>query len=163
MQQPKNIQIQTITPLYDRWEDRIRLSINYQDLENRIDLMITRSFILQMIPAIEEYIYKHYSESINKDSVTHIEASYELKEEDIQNTQSFSHTNIEDLELYRSLEDLLITINLSYDKTTQNTNLQFISKEKHNCAISVSFDILQNILNSIKSSLPKIAWGIGYI
>jgi len=32
--------IQTITPIYDEIEDRIRLTINYQETQNRIDLMI---------------------------------------------------------------------------------------------------------------------------
>ena len=36
------------TPLYDQLEDRIRLVINYSDYDNRIDIMITRNFILDL-------------------------------------------------------------------------------------------------------------------
>ena len=71
----KTIYIQTLTPLYDKVEDRIRLSINYQDIANRIDLMITRAFILQLLPIFEEFIYKHYPESIDDEDYIHIDAS----------------------------------------------------------------------------------------
>lgn len=158
--QTKQISIQTLTPTYDKLEDRIRLSINYQDMDNRIDLMITRSFILNMLPTIEEYIYKYYPESIDEDEITHIEAKVT---EEVNANKSLSQTNMEDLELYRSLEELLYTINLTYDKESKHTTLQFISKSKHSCVIVANLNILQNIIKSLKSSLPKVAWGIGYL
>lgn len=162
MNNSKNITIQTITPTYDIIEDRIRLAINYQDTNNRIDMMITRSFILKLLPTIEEYIYKHYPDTIEDDISIQVEQST-TTDEQIQENHSLDKTNMEDLALYQSTEDLLITIHLSYDQTSQNTTLQFVSKQNHKANISCDVKTLQNINNSIKNAIPKMNWGIaGY-
>ena len=57
-EQAKVISAQTFTPVYDELEDRIRLSVNYQDVNNRIDFLITRNLIINLLPSIEEFIYK---------------------------------------------------------------------------------------------------------
>lgn len=151
----KTIQIKTITPAYDKVEDRIRLSINYQDVSDRIDLMITRSFILQLIPVIEEYIYKYYPDFLNEEGVIHIEADKIESNKNITST-----TTIEDIYLYESLQDLLITINLKYDATNKFTHLEFISKDNYKVVSVCDFNMLQNIIESIKSVIPNFSWGI---
>jgi len=150
-----DIQVKTLTPTYDKVEDRIRLSINYQDVHNRIDFMITRSFILQLLPVMEEYIYKHYFDFIEKEDDIHIEL-----EDEVQSSSNMSSTNMEDIYLYESLQDLLITINLKHDATTRFTHLEFISKENHKALITCDFNMLQSIVTSIKTSIPNYSWGI---
>lgn len=167
---PKTIIIQTITPSYDDVEDRIRLSINYQDIDNRIDLMLTRSFLLKLIPVVEEYTYKHYPDEITEDEIQLNTSSYSYDNSSSQNNNpkptkpsNKTETNMEDLQLYQGLEDLLHGISLSYDKSTTNTTFTFSSKNKHKAIISCNIEILNNIIDSIKKSVPKIAWGIGYL
>ncbi len=151
----KSITINTLTPTYDKVEDRIRLSINYQDLNNRCDVMITRSFILQILPAIEEYIYKHYpNEPILEDDEIQINSSSSQKD------NSFSQTQMEDIELYKNLEDLLITLNLHYHQETQLTILSFITKENYNLSLNCNVDMLKNILKAIKKSIPVYSWNL---
>lgn len=157
----KLFKVQTITPVYDNIEDRIKLSINYQDMQNRIDLMLTRSFLLQLLPAMEEYIYKHYPDEIIEDEV-HIEALKEQIDDDTKN-KNISKTNFEDLHLYRSLEELLLTVNMTYDKNSRLTRIEFIGKEGDKAVLNADAVMLNNILKSIKASIPSIAWGIsGY-
>ena len=150
-----DINVKTLTPTYDKLEDRIRLSINYQDMDNRIDFMITRSFIIQLLPVVEEYLYKHYFDFIERDDELHIELKDEV------NTQTNrSTTNMEDIYLYESLQDLLITINLKYDEKTRLTHFEFISKDTHKALTVCDFDMLQNIIASIKTAIPNYSWGI---
>ena len=159
---PKNIQIQTITPTYDTVEDRIRLSINYQDTNSRIDMMITRSFILKLLPTIEEYIYQHYPDTIEDDVSIQVESN-STPNEQVKENKTLDKTNMEDLVLYQSTVDLLITIHLHYDKTSKNSTLQFVSKQNHKASIACDVTILQNINQSIKNAIPKMDWGIsGY-
>lgn len=154
----KNITIQTITPVYDKMEDRIRLSINYQDIQSRIDLMITRSFILELIPSMEEYVDKYYP-NIYTEGKKEIDSSSD-QEKNIQNDTPLFETSAEDLELYKGREDLLYTLNLSYDNVTQKTTLQLISKNKFNANLVLDVTLFQHIIQSIKNSIPQIAWGI---
>jgi len=151
----QNIQIKTLTPTYDKVEDRIRFSINYQDIDNRIDLMITRSLIIQLLPILEEYIYKYYPNLTIQDEIVQIKVNDEVVNDD--NTSS---TNMEDILLYKSLEDLLVTINLKYDATNQYTQLEFISKDNHKASTICDVNMLQSIIKSLKSSIPHFSWGI---
>jgi len=157
----KNITIQTITPTYDQTEDRIRLSLNYQDIENRIDMMLTRAFLLQILPSIEGHIYKYYPE---EDIENGFEIQMDSIEERKNDTGELSQTSMEDLSLYKGIEDLLFTINISFDNTSKLTTIQFISKQKHTAILSVDIKVLKNILFSIKNAIPSVNWGIsGYI
>ncbi len=151
----KTIQIKTLTPTYDSIEDRIRLSINYQDIDNRIDFMITRSFIIQLLPILDEYLYKHYSEYKDDEDMIEIKAQ-EARTQD----SNVSSTNVEDIHLYKSLEDLLVTINLKYDANTNLTYIEFISKEGHKASTTCDIDMLKSIIKSIKSTIPNFSWGI---
>ncbi len=146
----KNITAKTFTPIYDSIEDRLRLVINYQDIQNRVDLMITRSFILDLIPSAEEFIAKYYGEldvEVNTQS--------EIKE------RSTSKTDNVNLELLRTNEELLQEVNFSYDPNSKHTILTLSSK---NIVAKTELDsfMLQQIIQVIKSSIPYIKWGISH-
>jgi hypothetical protein len=146
----KNITAKTFTPIYDSIEDRLRLVINYQDIQNRVDLMITRSFILDLIPSAEEFIAKYYGEldvEVNTQS--------EIKE------RSTSKTDNVNLELLRTSEELLLEVNFSYDPDSKHTVLTLSSK---NIVAKTELDsfMLQQIIQVIKSAIPYIKWGISH-
>jgi hypothetical protein len=146
----KNITAKTFTPIYDSIEDRLRLVINYQDIQNRVDLMITRSFILDLIPSAEEFIAKYYGEldvEVNTQS--------EIKE------RSTSKTDNVNLELLRTNEELLQEVNFSYDPNSKHTILTLSSK---NIVAKTELDsfMLQQIIQVIKSAIPYIKWGISH-
>jgi hypothetical protein len=146
----KNITAKTFTPIYDSIEDRLRLVINYQDIQNRVDLMITRSFILDLIPSAEEFIAKYYGEldvEVNTQS--------EIKE------RSTSKTDNINLELLRTSEELLLEVNFSYDPDSKHTVLTLSSK---NIVAKTELDsfMLQQIIQVIKSAIPYIKWGISH-
>ena len=157
--------IKTLTPAYDKVEDRIRLSINYQDMVNRIDLMITRDFILKLLPTFEEYLYTHYpnsfSEVSNEIAVDSMDQKDQNKNNEKQN--NIHKTNMEDLQIYQEREELLVTVNFSFDKNTNLTILSFITKNKTQCLMQSDDMLLKSILNSIKEVVPKFSWGIGYL
>lgn len=152
----KNIIVNTLTPIYDNLEDRIRLSVNYQDLNNRIDVFITRSFILQLLPSIEEYIYKHYPNEV----ILEDEEIVISNNNPSQTNNAFSQTNQEDFTLYKNIEDLLITVNLSYHNETKLTIITLITKDKYILTLNANAEMLRNIIKALKNSIPKMAWGI---
>ncbi len=146
----KNITAKTFTPIYDSIEDRLRLVINYQDIQNRVDLMITRSFILDLIPSAEEFIAKYYGE-LNFEANTQLE----IKE------RSTSKTDNVNLELFRTSEELLLEVNFSYDPNSKHTVLTLSSKNIVAKTELESF-MLQQIIQAIKSAIPYIKWGISH-
>lgn len=142
----------TFTPIYDELEDRVRLVINYQDMPNRVDFMITRSFMLNLVPTAEEFIEACYiDETFVEDKLNNI-----LDNQDSNRTSKTDTTN---LELMRTTEELLLEVNFSFDIKTQLTSVTFKSKNKSTRAILDHFTFFQTI-NIIKASIPYIKWGI---
>lgn len=143
----------TFTPTYDEIEDRIRLSINYQDMQNRVDFMITRSFILNLLPVAEEFLLKHYG----------IEASPYKKNniEEIKQTEqkTLSSTDMSNLELFKMQDELLREVNFSIDPKTKDITVKFSSNTTMAIA---SFDVnmFEKLFSVIKASIPFIKWGI---
>jgi len=162
---PKQITIKTLTPKYDKHEDRIRLSLNYNDLHNRIDMILTRSFLLKILPSIEEFTYKYYPNEPIEEELSPVELTQQIKSDKINKTQKnkssyLSSTNTDDLELYKGIEDLLWTLNMSYDNTTNLSNLTLESKNKHKAKLKCDIHTLKNIIKSIKQSVPTHSWSI---
>lgn len=149
----REIIAKTFTPIYDELEDRIRLVVNYQSHNQRIDFMITRSFILQLIPTLEEYIEKHYATVAFEDNTTQVQQYNPSLE------QNLSQTDSTDLQLYQMPEELLIKLDLSYLLQTKET-LLVLSSAKSSSPIQLSESILRTFLKTLKSSIPYSLWGI---
>lgn len=160
----KSIVANTFTPMYDEIEDRLRLSINYQDVKSRIDFMITRNFVIKLLPALEEYIYKYYPDAHDTTEKIHTpnttQTPKEANAELIKKTENLSATDGNDFNLYKSEEDLLVKIDFQFDKKTKRTKLIFVSKNEHTAVSIVEAKLLQQIMYTIKSSIPSFSWGI---
>ena len=150
----RTITANTFTSLYDNIEDRLRLVINYQDIENRVDFMITRAFAINLIPAAEEFIDNYYKDEI------YPENNLTVSSQD--NTNNLvSKTDNVNLEFLRTTEELLLELNFSFNKETKQTVLTFKSK---NILVGSTFDAqtISQTFKIIKSSIPFIGWGISH-
>ncbi len=145
----RNITAKTFTPSYDVLEDRIRLSINYQDISDRVDFMITRSFILDLLPTAEEFLAKYYG------------AITTPTQQAQTNNDSFSQTDAVNLELLRTSDELLREVNFSFKADTKKTLITFNSQ---NTAAQIDLDafMFSQIFGVIKAAIPNIKWGISH-
>lgn len=145
----------TFTPLYDTIEDRMRLVINYEDIDNRRDIMITRSFIIDLIPAIDDFILQHYGDNLIEEDYFSIDSSQRLS------TQNITNTDTANLQLYHKRDELISKIDISYDKASQNSTITIITKDS--MVKSVLNEImLEQFLKSIKRKIPYFLWGISH-
>ncbi|MFA6192467.1 MAG: hypothetical protein WC665_08955 [Sulfurimonas sp.] len=144
----RNIIANTFTPSYDELEDRLRLVINYQDMQNRVDFMITRSFILNLIPTAEEFIERYY-----------INFEPQIIQQTQNKNEAISKTDNVNLELLRTREELLTEVSFYFDVNTKLTTVTFNSK---NSVAQANIDalLLSQIFQIIKSAIPYIKWGI---
>ena len=139
------IEAKTFTPIYDEVEDRIRLIINLDNV-SRIDLMITRALIIKLIPMLEEFYEKHYSD-IETDEVTINSDSSKEKSE------SSTVVKIDG--------ELLITINLSYNRDNQLTSIELTSS-KNRVVANFNQELFNSFVKLLKNSIPKFSWGLGF-
>lgn len=155
-EQAKIISAQTFTPVYDELEDRIRLSINYQDVNNRIDFLITRNLIINLLPSIEEFMTRHYDYEDTQETIT----TQKMSNDEVEENKILSKTNSANFALNLTIEDLLVKVDLSFDKNTQHTLLFFTSKKNHKAQAVLDKNLLLQIIKIIKSSIPTLKWGI---
>jgi len=150
----KSITAKTFTPLYDEVEDRLRVVVNYNDIGNRVDFMITRSFILNLIPSAEEFVLKHYDAEPPLPQDVTLSSKTDAKED-----EALLKTDAVNLELFRTEEELLLEVNFSFDINTKQTTLSLSSK---NIIAKIVLDqlMLQKIIQVIKSAIPFMKWGI---
>lgn len=150
----RDIKAISFTPKYDELEDRIRLSINYDDIQNRVDFMMTRAFILKLLPTLDEYMQRFY----NLDLAPVKPAQTNTKEQ-AQSSESTSLTDGANLELYAQGDELLIEVKLSYVKKTNISIVQFISKQSVATA-QLDANAMKQVFTIIKSTIPFFSWGI---
>jgi hypothetical protein len=146
----KKIIADTFTPLYDAIEDRIRLVINYQNIDSRVDLMITRSFILEFLPTMDEFVLNHYG----LENIT-----IETKNKDPEVSPSSTTTDNIDLELYKKQDELLTKVDFAFYQQTQQTQLKLYTTDTQ-IEAPLDKELLKNLLRVIKASVPYINWGI---
>ena len=152
----KNINAISFTPKYDELEDRIRISINYDDFQNRVDLMLTRSLTIKLFPVFDEYILKFYDSEI-----TPLTQSKNNIKEKILKEDSTSITDNSNLELYKQEDELLIEVKFSYIKNTKQSVVKFLSKDSEVTA-QLDLNSIKQIFTIIKSSIPFFTWGISH-
>lgn len=156
MKNKKSIIAKTFTPKYDEEEDRLRVVVNYEDVYNRVDFMITRSFMLNLAPTADDFILQYYALEQKRVDAAELILSIDNKED-----KTMLQTNDIDLELFRTDEELLIKVNFSYQKDSNKTAVTFFSK---NVTAEILLDgkMLQQIFTLIKSAIPYYKWGISH-
>lgn len=159
MKNKKPIIAKTFTPKYDEQEDRLRVVVNYEDVYNRVDFMITRSFMLNLASTADEFILQHYA--LEQKTVNAAELILNIDNTDNEEDKTMLKTDSINLELFRTDEELLIKVNFSYHKDSNKTAVTFFSK---NVTAEILLDgkMLQQIFALIKSAIPYYKWGISH-
>ena len=152
----RNITALNFTPKYDELEDRIRISINYDNFDNRVDFMMTRSFVLKLFPVLDEYMLKFYETDLN--AVQMPQANQDLITKQDKSTSLADGSN---LELYKQEDKLLIEVKFSFAKKTKNSIVMFESKSTQATA-QLDVASLKQIFTIIKQSIPFFSWGISH-
>jgi hypothetical protein len=137
----------TFTPMYSQSEDRIRLVINYADYNNRIDLWLTRAFLLKLIPSIEDCL----------DQFDTTPSNSTIQQQTEQKAQS--QTDAPTLSMTEKEGFLVHTVDITYHKETQQFTLVFKTSDQQ-VVSTLNAPLLRTILKSIFAAIPKIDWGI---
>lgn len=156
----------SFTPKYDALEDRIRISINYNDIKNRIDLMLSRAFIIKLFPVIDEYMFKYYELDLGSQTQVKTQKNTqnqtnESVENNINKTNTTSQTDGTDLELYKQEDELLIELKFSYNEKTKMSVIQFHSRTSVAIA-HLDENSIKQVFTILKSVIPFFSWGISH-
>lgn len=139
----------TFTPLYNPVEDRICLVVNYEDPYTRADFMITRRFMLNLIPSAQEYLERHYPQETLLQTTQIDKPSYQKPTDNV------------NLELLQTTQELLLEINFTLDEHKKNIQLR-LSSQKTQAIATLSPTIFESLISSLKKVIPSVEWGIGF-
>ncbi|MBU4023717.1 hypothetical protein KKF31_00960, partial [bacterium] len=118
----RSVKAVSFTPKYDEIEDRIRLSVNYENIADRVDFMISRAFVLKLFPVLDEYMMKFYESDLN--------VQKNFKQEIKENIGKDKTTSVADeanLTLYKQEDELLLDLSFSHLKKNNKTLVKFHS------------------------------------
>ena len=145
----KEIEAKTFTPIYDSVEDRIRLIINYEDMQNRVDMMITRAFIIKLIYMIEDYLENNFSKAQT------------IEEQKLEPEKKYTTETKDEYIDLTIQEELLLEVNLTL--LEDKKNILFTTSSKNITTKSIfNKEILELFLQNLKKSIPKYDWGIHF-
>ncbi|WP_457750257.1 hypothetical protein [Sulfurimonas sp.] len=160
----KAIVAQTFTPTYCAIEDRVILVINYGSVDNRVEFMITRRFIIELLCASEEFYFKYCQESVNDEVHISLTSEANVAQNNIQKReeeQIVDKTDVVNLQLLKKDALLLKEVNFSYNKENKQISLIFSADEIKTVA-QLDCVTFQTVFKHIKKAIPYIEWGISH-
>ena len=134
--------IQTFTCRYDAREDRLLLTLNYQDIEKRVDFWITRSFLMKLIPIFFDYTVQESQST---------QPSFSKDEQLPTDTTTYL--------LMQQLPLMLESIDFQPMKYGTRVVLKNLEKSLFYEA-KLDQNLMKNFVNLILKSVPKYEWGI---
>jgi len=167
----KEVIAETFTPFYDPTEDRIKLIINYQSADKRIDFMITRAFIINFVPAFDDYLLQYYpqealasQEKLSSRKTTQaVTETYNDKkspqQKDKREESKITATDNANMQLFTQEPELLIKTDFIYDKNSKKTTLIFSGK-KSTAKAALTYLMMEQLIGTIKTAIPNFSWGI---
>lgn len=149
------IQARDFTSTYDATEDRIRVVINYNVYEKRVDLWLTRALFLKLLPMLEEFIEKYEVKTQPKPvSKEEKKATFDAAFQSAQ-----KKTEMSTLAVMEKEPLLLKSVDMSYVGERGEFVLVFKTDTLHAKAVFKPSNA-RVVMRSIFNAAPHIAWGI---
>lgn len=145
------------TPSYDAMEDRIRLVVNYDDYINRIDLWITRSFLIKLLPVMDKYISKYDKADSYLPNENKLTSNVQTNKTEMQKIAS--KTDSSTFEVAKKEPLLLKSVDISYKAASNLFEIIFKTDSIQTRTI-VNGTHARIIFKTIFDTVPKIEWGI---
>ncbi len=153
------IQAQKFTFQYDRIEDRLKLLVNYDSIDSRIDFFITRAMLFRLIPAIEQILIKG-EESTLQNSVNTNEKNISLKtkENRLGTKQKTDHSTMQLLDQERVF--LLEKVDFQFAPKNSVVTMIFSAKNEPQCVAKLTSENFSQVMNAMIEAVPHTSWGM---
>jgi hypothetical protein len=147
------IKAQKFTFSYDRTEDRLKMLINYDLPEARIDFFITRVMLMRLIPVIEKILISSMTLQESEKSSNHLP-----KERRLGSKIATDETTLKLLDENRVY--LLEKIDFQYQAKNNTVTLIFSAAGEIKCTAYLTAENFSQVMNGMLSAVPHSSWGI---
>ncbi len=145
----KIIAAKTFTCSYDQKEDRLRLALNYQDPVARVDLWITRSFLLRLLPLLSKF------------GSTQTEMSITTGEENANKPYNAPTTPTDESMLLLTQKEPILLEQVDFERSGGVVNIVFSSPLTDKYIASLRAQEIDALANLLIKTAPTYDWGIG--
>ncbi|WP_434580950.1 hypothetical protein MLC52_01420 [Sulfurimonas sp. NW15] len=149
-------QAKTFTCIYSEKEDRLLLTVNYQDAENRVDFWLTRNFLIKLLPHLFEYMNYETQAVVQSTQTQEQKGSVPSVPPPSQQTPTDSAT----FTLTQKVPVLLESIDIT---KLGNGYIQFVLKNmEKNIYATATLEpaLFSQVIKVITSAVPTFSWGI---
>jgi len=148
------IEAKTFTFQYDGREDRLKMLINYASPTDRLELFITRAFLLRLIPVIEELFIKKRVEHKQPAAPNPGASSKPLSK----NETATDRATLKLLETPSAL--LLDKLDFNLHENPSVISLTFYSNGESVARSQMPMKAFSQIVKVMMSAVPHIQWGV---
>lgn len=162
------IQIRNLTFSYNPREDRIFILVNHNNFNNRIDFIVTRKKLIELLNGFDEILINHCN---NGELFKQLYTTQEpLKKEEIQTPQNKNQLNLnknkweknvnpKDLHLTKNKKPIMLDA-LSFNIKDSQLIFKFISNNTFYAISIMDKEMFQKTLSSMMRVVPFVSWGI---
>jgi len=158
------IQIKTLTFSYNKREDRIYFLVNHSDFNNRIDFIVTRLKLIELLNGFDDILINHCDNGKLFKELYKTQEPLSVEKKD----ESSKSTNTNRWEKSVSSDDLKFTQNkapiildaISYNIKDNQMIFKYISSKKVYAISHIDCEMFQKTLSSMMRVIPFVSWGI---
>lgn len=154
----REIQALTYTAQFDMVEDRIKLSINYENIENRCDFWITRRLFLKIVPTVEQFLYDKAPQCFDQVAASKKGGTSTDSSAPSSTPQEYKKTDTSLLALTQTDPHLLMNMEMTLKEN--GLILLTLSSDELKAIGFVEPKHLWDIVKMIFSTIPLVEWGL---
>ncbi len=139
----------TFTCTYDQKEDRIKLTLNYQDPVERVDFWITRSFLLRLLPLLSKF-------GSAKDEMSVVSGNQTNEE-----VAPAPSTPTDESMLMLTQKEPILLEQVDFGKSERGVNIVFSSPLSPRYTALLKAQEVDTLANLLIKAAPTYEWGIG--
>jgi hypothetical protein len=174
------IKIKDLTFSYNPREDRIIFIANHSNVHERVDLLVTRKKLIDLLNGFDEILINHcnngelFKQYYNIQQPLKVETKVVKKTVENKGTKEVKNVKVQEtknqqkweksvtpneLQLTKINEPVLLDA-LSYKLTGNNFEFKFVSQNQIKAVALMSKESFQQTLSSLMRVIPFVSWGI---
>lgn len=150
----------TFTARYSQREDRLRLTINYQEPMERLDFWITRNMLLRLLPIMSRFGARENEATL--ESSQNYEEGADAPSKELDREELYKNLSAKtDEEMYALTEKKPVLLEkVSFLKSKDGVEILF-SGEGEECLAKLTNEEVDVLAKHLIKSAPTYDWGIG--
>ena len=162
------IQIKNLTFSYNQREDRIFFLLNHNDFHNRLDFIVTRKKMIELLNGFDEILIndcdngKLFKQLYKiQEPLVEEEIKTSNKKETINKNKNQWEKSVSSNELeFTKNKQPLILDGLSYSLNNNQMTFKLLSNKEFLAVSIMDKDMFQRTLSSMMRVIPFVSWGI---